>query len=57
LNTEKRHKERRQYLCLGQPEEPAVTEHTRYDTEFNNAYRLDKATSYMDSLVKEAIGI
>jgi hypothetical protein len=53
-------KEHVRYICLGQSEKSAVAEHrfeTGHTIDFNNTSILDKATGYMDQMIKEAIEI
>jgi hypothetical protein len=53
-------KEYLKHIWLDQPEEYAVAEHsinTVKQIDFNNVSVFDKASGYMDRLVKEAIQI
>jgi hypothetical protein len=46
------------YICLGQPEKTTVVEHrfkTGHNFDFSSISILDKATEYMDHMIKEAI--
>jgi hypothetical protein len=48
------------HIRLGQPEKSAVAEHkfdTGHNINFSNISILDKATGYMDRVIKEAIEI
>jgi hypothetical protein len=53
-------KEHMRHIHLDQPEKSAVAEHsinTGHQIDFNNTSVLDRASGYMDCLVKEAIQI
>jgi hypothetical protein len=53
-------KEHMRHIRLDQPEKSAVAEHrinARHKIDFNNVSVLDRASGYMDRLVKEAIQI
>jgi hypothetical protein len=57
---ETRCKEHRGDICLDQPDKSAVAEHSinaGHCISFSNTIILDRTSSYMDHLVKEAIGI
>jgi hypothetical protein len=59
-STEARCKEHMRHIWLDQPEKSAVAEHsinTGHQIDFNNISLLDRASGYMDHLVKEAIQI
>jgi hypothetical protein len=48
------------YIHLGQPEMSSVAEHTfetRHSIKFSSTSILDKATGYMDLVIKEATDI
>jgi hypothetical protein len=48
------------HVCLGQPEMSAVAEHrfeTGHNININSISNLDKATGYMDCMIKEATEI
>jgi hypothetical protein len=57
---ETRCKEHRRHICLDQPDKSAVAKHsinTGHCLDFSYTLVLDRTSSYMDRLVKEAIGI
>jgi hypothetical protein len=57
---ETRCKEHRRHIRLDQPDKSEVAEHsinTGHCIEFSNTVILDRTSSYIDHLVKEAIGI
>jgi hypothetical protein len=57
---EMRRKEHRRHICLDQPDKSVVVEHSiniGHCIDFSNTIFWDRTSSYMDCLVKEAIGI
>jgi hypothetical protein len=53
-------KEHMRHIRMGQPEKSAMAEHrndTGHSIDFKSISILDKATGYMDSIIKEAIEI